>query len=155
MSVSPASRMFSAISFGVFCRSAPSTSAIIRSRKVSPGFGGDADHDPVRQHPRAAGDGRAVAAGLADDRRRFAGDRRLVDPGDALDDLAVAGNQLAGLDQHHVALAQARRRHVLGRSVRLDADCAIVSVLRLAQRRRPGPCRAPRPSPRRSSRTAP
>ena len=30
--------MFSAISFGVFCRSAPSTSAIIRSRNVSPGF---------------------------------------------------------------------------------------------------------------------
>ena len=28
--------MFSAISFGVFCRSAPSTSAIIRSRKVEP-----------------------------------------------------------------------------------------------------------------------
>ena len=30
--------MLSAISFGVFCRSAPSTSAIMRSRKVSPGF---------------------------------------------------------------------------------------------------------------------
>src|SRR5207249_489187 len=38
MIVSPASRMLSAISFGVFWRSAPSTSAIIRSRKVSPGF---------------------------------------------------------------------------------------------------------------------
>src|SRR6266511_1261482 len=38
MIVSPASRMLSAISFGVFCRSAPSTSAIIRSMKVSPGF---------------------------------------------------------------------------------------------------------------------
>ncbi len=33
-----ASRMFSAISFGVRCRLAPSTSAIIRSMKVSPGF---------------------------------------------------------------------------------------------------------------------
>ena len=33
-----ASRMFSAISFGVFCRTAPSTSAIIRSMKLSPGF---------------------------------------------------------------------------------------------------------------------
>ena len=30
--------MFSAISFGVFCRDAPSTSAIMRSTKVSPGF---------------------------------------------------------------------------------------------------------------------
>src|ERR1035438_2589732 len=38
MMVRPASRMLSAISFGVFCRSAPSTSAIIRSRKVSPGL---------------------------------------------------------------------------------------------------------------------
>ena len=30
--------MSRAISFGVFCRLAPSTSAIIRSRKVSPGL---------------------------------------------------------------------------------------------------------------------
>ena len=37
MIVSPASRMLSAISFGVFCRSAPSTSAIIRSMNVWPG----------------------------------------------------------------------------------------------------------------------
>ena len=36
--VSPASRIDSAISFGVFWRSAPSTSAIIRSRNVSPGL---------------------------------------------------------------------------------------------------------------------
>ena len=34
----PASRMFSAISFGVFWRLAPSTIAIIRSRNASPGF---------------------------------------------------------------------------------------------------------------------
>src|SRR6202140_4989555 len=38
MMVKPASRMLSAISFGVFCRSAPSTRAIMRSRKVSPGL---------------------------------------------------------------------------------------------------------------------
>ena len=36
--VSPASRMLSAISFGLFWRAAPSTSAIIRSRNDSPGF---------------------------------------------------------------------------------------------------------------------
>ena len=36
MIVMPASRMLSAISFGVFCRTAPSTSAIMRSRKVEP-----------------------------------------------------------------------------------------------------------------------
>ena len=38
MIVSAASRMFSAISFGVFWRLAPSTRAIIRSMKLSPGF---------------------------------------------------------------------------------------------------------------------
>ncbi len=37
-SVNPAITMFSAISLGVFCRSAPSTSAIMRSRNVSPGL---------------------------------------------------------------------------------------------------------------------
>ena len=37
ISVSPASRMFSAISFGVLRRAAPSTSAIIRSRNEWPG----------------------------------------------------------------------------------------------------------------------
>ena len=38
MIVNPASRMFSAISLGVFCRLAPSTIAIMRSRNVSPGL---------------------------------------------------------------------------------------------------------------------
>ena len=37
ISVSPASRMLRAISFGVFRRAAPSTRAIIRSRKLPPG----------------------------------------------------------------------------------------------------------------------
>ena len=37
-SVSATSRMVSAISFGVFCRFALSTMAIMRSMKVSPGF---------------------------------------------------------------------------------------------------------------------
>ena len=36
--VRPASKMLSAISFGVFCRVAPSTRAIMRSRKDSPGL---------------------------------------------------------------------------------------------------------------------
>ena len=38
ISVSPAIRMSSATSFGVFCRLAPSTRAIMRSRNVSPGL---------------------------------------------------------------------------------------------------------------------
>jgi hypothetical protein len=37
ISVNPESRMESAISFGVFCRLAPSMRAIMRSTKVSPG----------------------------------------------------------------------------------------------------------------------
>ena len=63
-----------------------------------------------REHARAAGDRAAVAAGLADHRRRLAGDRRLVDRGDALDHGAVAGDQLAGLDDHDVAAVQLGRR---------------------------------------------
>ncbi len=71
MSVRPASRMLSAISFGVFWRSAPSTSAIMRSMKVAPGAAVMRTLDPVGQDLRAAGDRRAVAAGLADDRARI------------------------------------------------------------------------------------
>ena len=64
--------------------------------------------DLVGEHLRAAGHGAAVAAALADHRRRLAGDGRLVDRGDALDHLAVAGDDLAGRDDHDVALAQLR-----------------------------------------------
>ena len=56
MMVSAASRMLSAISLGVFCRLAPSTSAIMRSRNVSPGLAVTCDDEPVGQHPGAAGD---------------------------------------------------------------------------------------------------
>ena len=106
MIVSAASRMFSAISFGVFCRLAPSTRAIIRSMKLSPGFWvirTTIRSDSTFVPPVTA---RPVAAGLADDRGGLAGDRRLVDAGDALDDVAVAGDDLAGLDHHEVALPQ-------------------------------------------------
>jgi hypothetical protein len=54
------------------------------------------------------------AARLADHRRALAGDRRLVDGGDAQDDLAVAGNQFAGADHHHVVPPQRARRDVHG-----------------------------------------
>ena len=153
MIVSPASRMLSAISFGVFWRLAPSTSAIIRSRKVSPGFERDAHDDLVGEHPRAAGDGGAVAAGLADHRRRLAGDRRLVDARDALDDVAVGRDHLAGRDDDVVADGERRARHLLDRAVGQPPARDRLGA-RLAQRRRPAPCRGPRPSPRRSSRTA-
>ena len=66
---------------------------------------------------------------LADDGRGLAGDGRLVDRGDAFDDLAVAGDELAGLDQHDVAGRSCERRH------RLDvARRAVGSASRLAGR---------------------
>ena len=89
MNVSAASRIVSAISFGVFWRFAPSTIAIMRSRKAWPFSWRDANDDAVADHARAAGDGAAVAAALADDRRGFAGDGRFVHAGDAFDHVAV------------------------------------------------------------------
>ena len=70
----------------------------------------DPDEDAVGEHLRAAGDRRAVTARLADDRRRLAGDRRLVDRGDAFDDLAVRRDDVACFAHDDVALRRARRR---------------------------------------------
>ena len=119
MIVNEASRMFSAISLGVFCRLAPSTRAIIRSMKLSPGFWVILHDDAVRQHGGAAGDRGAVAAGLPDDGRGLAGDRRLIHRGNAFHDVAVAGDRLAGLDDDDVALLQQRRGDLF-----LAAGCA-------------------------------
>ena len=146
------SRMDSAISLGVFCRAAPSTRAIIRSRKVSPGSAVIRTTMRSDSTRGAAGDGAAVAAGLADDRGRLAGDRRLVDAGDALDDVAVARDHLAGLDDDEVAdlqVAAGPRCSWPPRSSR-----AVVCVLRRCAGARPAPCPGPRRRPRRGSRTA-
>ena len=67
------------------------------------GLAGDLDDDPVGQHRGTAGNGRAVAAGLADHGGGLAGDGGLVNGGSALDDVAVAGNLLAGAYDHQVA----------------------------------------------------
>ncbi len=72
------------------------------------GVGGDADLDPVREDAGATGDSGAIAAGFADDGRGFAGDGRLVDGGDAFDDFAVAGDELAGFNLDDVVAAQGR-----------------------------------------------
>ena len=136
--VSATSRMLSAISFGVFCRRAPSTIAIIRSRNDSPGLTADAHDEPVGEHARAAGHRGEVAARLADHRRRLARDRALVDRGDAFDDLAVERHDVAGLDQHDgaflqlVGLLRVPRRAVLGRAQHLGDDL----LLHAAQARR-------------------
>ena len=109
----------------------------------------DLDDDAVREHPRAAGDRAAVAAGLADDGRRLAGDRRLVDGRDALDDGAVAGDQLAGLDDDDVAADQlGRAAWCRRRAAARWSPCASRAASP------PGPCRGPRRSPRRSCRRA-
>ena len=71
----------------------------------------DLHPNPVREHLRAAGHGGAIAARLADDRRRFAGDGAFVDRRNALDDVAVGGDHLAGRDSHDVPFAERRCRH--------------------------------------------
>ncbi len=68
MIVKPASKIFSAISFGVFWRFAPSTMLIMRSRKPSPGSALTrmiSQSESTRVPPVTAD---AVAAALADDR---------------------------------------------------------------------------------------
>ena len=40
---------------------------------------------------------------LANDGRGLAGDRQFIDRRDAFDDLAIAGNEIAGLDENDVA----------------------------------------------------
>ncbi len=118
MIVSTASRIVSAISFGVFCRAAPSTSAIMRSTNDSPGFvvifttiRSDSTVVPPVTELRSPPASRI-------DRRRLAGDRRLVDGRDALDDVAVAGDRLARLDDDQVADAQLGAGHLLLRTGR-------------------------------------
>ncbi len=86
----------------------------------------DAHHDPVRQHARAAGDRRAVAAALADDGRRFSGDRRFVDRGDALDHVAVARHHVAGFDEDEVVLLQLQ-----GGDLLVGASAGALEPLRL------------------------
>jgi hypothetical protein len=77
---------------------------------------GDLDLEPVGEHARPAGDGAAIAAGLADDRRALARDRALVDRGDTLDDLAVGGDELARRDDDDVAAPEIRRRYRISRA---------------------------------------
>ncbi len=77
------------------------------------GRGRDADHDAVGNDGGAAGHRRAVAAGFADDRRGFAGNGGFVDRGDALDHVAVAGDDVAGLAYHKIAGLQVFGRYPL------------------------------------------
>ena len=105
------STMLSAISFGVFCRRAPSIIEIIRSRNEWPGFGGDTNNDAVAEDARAASDGAAVAAAFANDRRGLAGNGGFVHGGDAFHDFTVGGNHVAGLANKQVTDFQLGTRH--------------------------------------------
>jgi hypothetical protein len=70
--------------------------------------GVDLDDEPVRQHLGAAGDRAAIATALADDRGALPRDRALIHRGHALDDRTVDRDEIAGLDQDDLALAQRR-----------------------------------------------
>ena len=143
-------RIDRAISFGVFCRDAPSTSAIIRSMKVSPGLqvtrttirSESTVVPPVTAH-RSPPDSRMTG-------RRLAGDRRLVDGRDALDDVTVARDDLTGLDDDVVAEEERGAGHLLLRAV-LASRRAVVSV---RVRRSVSAWALPRPSATASARLA-
>ena len=101
------------------------------------------DDDLVGEDARAAGDGGAVAARLADHRRRLARDRRLVDARDPLDHLAVGRDHLAGRDDDLVADAELRARQ------RPRASRRVAAGARSSPRascRSSSACALPRPS---------
>ena len=113
MIVKPAIMMFRAISFGVFWRSAPSTSAIIRSRNVSPGFEvililtwSERTRVPPVTALRSPPDSRITGAlsPVITDSSTVA---------IAFDDLAVSGNDFARAADHDIAGPQLRRRDLL------------------------------------------
>ena len=115
MIVSAASRMLRAISLGVLCRLGALDQGNHAVQETLARVGGNPHDQPVRQRPRTARHSRAIPAGFADHRGTLPGDRTFVDAGNALDDLTVAGDDLARLDQHHVAPAPLRggdRLHV-------------------------------------------
>ena len=123
--VRPARRMLRAISLGVFWRLAPSTMAIIRSRKVSPGSVVTRTISQSESTLRPARDRAAVAAALADDRRALTGDGALVHGRRSCDHLAVGGDQLARFHQDDVAPPQQAGGHLLRAGVASPARSSL------------------------------
>ena len=135
-SVRPARKIFSAISLGVFCRSAPSTRAIMRSRKDSPGLAvmrttmrSDNTFVPPVTAERSP-------AAFANHRGGLAGDRRFIHRSNAFDDVAIARDDLSRLNDNDVTFAQRRSRnpflafpiHQSARRRFLDASCVRVAA---------------------------
>ena len=114
----------------------------------------DAHDDFVREHARAAGDRRAVAARFANHRSGLAGDGGFVDRGNAFDHFAVTGNEFSGDDSHAVTGAQLRACNLFDRAIRADA-CARWFPRGPCAACPPEPCRGLRPSPRQNWRKAP
>ena len=154
--VSPQSRIVSATSLGVFRRLAPSTSAMMRSTNVSPGSAvtrttsqSDTSRVPPVTAERSPPASRITGADspvIADSSTR----------GDALDHLAVGRDQVARLHDDVVPTPQ------LGREDRQEVQVVGRIAQPLGAGLEPGAsqgvglCLAhgPRPSPRRSWRTA-
>ncbi len=97
------------------------------------GIRGDLDLDVIREHFGAAGDGAAIAAGFADDRRAFAGDDGFVHAGDAFDDVAIAGDDVVRFAEHDVAFAQGRGRSQFDFAVAVGEFLGLRFGLGLAQ----------------------
>ena len=111
ISVKVLSTSDSAISFGVRWRDAPSTSAIMRSRNDFPAaavmrtrIASESTRVPPVTPERSPPASRTTGA----DSPVMADSSMLRN---ALDDLAVAGDELAGLDDHQVAVLQFRGRN--------------------------------------------
>ena len=154
--VRPASRMSSAISFGVFWRLAPSTIAIMRSRKVSPGLAVISHDDPVGEHARAAGHRGAVAAALADHGRGFTGDRASSTDATPSIDLAIGRESTRPPRPARGRRAAAAMAGTLsiGRSRSADSVAAAWRGVRLRCARSVSACALPRPSAMASAKLA-
>ena len=105
--------------------------------KVEPGRGGDLHLDPIGKNRGSSRHRRAVAAGLANDGSGLAGNRRLIDRSHALDDFAVAGNEIPSLDENDVSNPQIERRDTLDDALHPALALGIDQPLRMRVASRP------------------
>ena len=152
--VNPASRMSSAISFGVFCLFAPSTIAIILSKKVSPGLAvirTTSQSDNTCVPP--------VTAVLSPPLSRMTGALSPVMALSFTDATPTTTSPSPGMispasTRHNLLFQSAKGQRVLCLWSGLDSFFAL-GVLAGAPKRRPGPCPCLRPRIRQNWRRAP